>query len=81
VTCVVSQEIEYGVVVSSAPSVASSNLNCTPTTPTLSAAVADTIVAPETVAPLEGAVMDTVGGVVSGVGVGVGVGVGLGGGV
>ena len=44
-----------------------SSLNCTPATPTLSEAVAETVTAvPETVAPLAGVVRETVGGVVSG---------------
>ena len=43
-----------------------SRLNCTPTTPTLSLAVAEIVVAvPETVAPLDGAVSETLGDVVS----------------
>ena len=50
----------YGAVVTSAPSVAPSSRNWTPTTPTLSAAVAETVTVPETVAPLAGAVMVTV---------------------
>src|SRR5947207_8361027 len=41
-------------------------MNCTPATPTLSAALAVTEVVPETVAPDAGAVMLTVGGVMSG---------------
>ena len=45
---------------------APSSLNCTPTTPTLSEAVAATLTVPETVAPAAGAVIDTVGAVVSG---------------
>ncbi len=63
---VVSKEIEYGAVVSSVlPLVPSSSRNCTPTTPTLSEALAVTVTVPFTVAPLAGAVMLTVGGVVS----------------
>src|ERR1051326_8562407 len=63
---VLSHVIEYGAVVSSMPRFAPSSLNCTPATPTLSAAVALTAtVAPETVAPPAGAVIDTVGAVVS----------------
>ena len=51
---------------SSAPRLVPSSLNRTPATPTLSEAVAETVTAaPETVAPLAGAVMETVGGVVS----------------
>ena len=42
-----------------------SNLNCTPTTPTLSEASAETLIVPDTVAPFAGAVIETVGGVVS----------------
>src|SRR5258708_5028019 len=63
---VVFQETEYGAVVSSAPRLEPSSLNCTPTTPTLSEALAVTLVVPETVAPEAGAVMLTEGGVVSG---------------
>ena len=53
--------------VSSAPRlVVPSSLNCTPATPTLSEAEAVTVNAvPETVAPLVGAVIETVGGVAS----------------
>src|SRR5439155_13997548 len=45
-----------------------SSLNCTPTTPTLSEALAETVTVPATVAPAAGAVMETAGGVVSGTG-------------
>src|SRR5437660_11036959 len=62
---VVFHDIEYGVAVSSAPRLAPSNRNCTPTTPTLSEALAVTLVVPPTVAPETGEVMLTVGGVVS----------------
>src|SRR5437899_6851383 len=62
---VVSHEIEYGAVATSAPRFWPSSLNCTPTTPTLSEAVAETVVVPETVEPERGEVMLTVGGVVS----------------
>src|SRR5436190_21805537 len=62
---VVSHETAYGAVVSSAPSVAPSRPNCTPATPTLSEALAVTLIVPFTGAPLAGAVMLTVGGVVS----------------
>src|SRR5436189_15617 len=65
VAVVVFQAIEYGAVVASAPRLAPSSLNWTPTTPTLSAAVALTVVVPVTVAPPAGAVIETVGGVVS----------------
>jgi hypothetical protein len=52
--------------VSSLPRFAPSNLNCTPATATLSEAVAETVtLEPETVLPPVGAVMETVGGVVS----------------
>src|SRR5207237_10190088 len=39
-------ETEYGALVSSAPSGAPSTKNCTPTTPTLSEALADTVSVP-----------------------------------
>ena len=57
----VSQLSEYGGVVFSVPRFAPSNLNCTPTTPTLSEALAETVTVPETVAPFCGAAMETVG--------------------
>src|SRR3954471_17968302 len=61
-TPVVFQTIAYGDVVASAPSGAPSSRNCTPTTPMSSAAFADTAtVVPDTVAPLAGAVIVTVG--------------------
>src|SRR4051812_36211021 len=66
VAFVVSQETEYGALVSSAPRLAPSSLNCTPKTPTLSFAFAVTETTAETVAPFVGAVSETVGGVVSG---------------
>src|SRR2546422_965629 len=62
---VVSQGTEYGAAVSSAPAFTPSNWNCTPTTPTLSEALAVTLIVPETVAPETGEVMLTVGDVVS----------------
>src|SRR4029077_1585009 len=62
---VVFHDTEYGAVVSSAPRLTPSSLNCTPATPTLSLALAFTDVVPETVAPDAGAVIETVGGVVS----------------
>src|SRR5205823_9326691 len=62
---VVSHVREYGAAVSSVPRLAPSSLNWTPATPTLSEALAVTLVVPETGAPLAGAVMLTVGGVVS----------------
>src|SRR5262249_708386 len=61
----VSQEIEYGIVITSAPRFAPSSLNCTPTTATLSEALALIVVVADTVAPSAGAVMLTLGGVVS----------------
>ena len=51
--------------VTSAPRFTPSSLNCTPTTPTSSVAFAETVIVPETEAPAAGAVMDTLGGVVS----------------
>src|SRR2546427_11958971 len=63
---VVSHGTEYGAVVSSAPRAAPSSWNWTPTTPTLSEALAETVMLPVTVAPEVGAVMATVGAVVSG---------------
>src|SRR5439155_18165537 len=62
---VVFQENEYGAVVSSAPRFAPSSRNCTPTTPTLSDALAVIVVVPDTVAPELGAVIAVVGAVVS----------------
>jgi len=53
--------------VSRLPTLAPSTRNCTLATPTLSEALAETETAPETVAALAGAEMETVGGVVSGV--------------
>src|SRR2546429_8954320 len=63
---VVFQDTEYGAAASSTPRLAPSSRNCTPTTPTLSEALAVTLVVPPTVAPEIGEVMLTVGGVVSG---------------
>ena len=51
---------------SSAPVAAPFTRNWTPATPTLSEAVALSVTVPETVVPAAGAVIDTVGGVVSG---------------
>ena len=66
-TDVLSHVIEYGDDVSSVPTLVPSTLNCTPTTPILSEAVAESVtLAPETVAPFVGAVSETVGAVVSG---------------
>src|SRR5436309_6741516 len=62
---VVSQETEYGAVVSSPPRLAPSSLNWTPTTPTLSDAFAVTLTVPPTVAPFAGDVMLTAGGLLS----------------
>src|SRR2546426_1044200 len=62
---VVSHASAYGAVVSSTPTFAPSRRNWTPTTPTLSDALALIVVVPETVAPFAGAVRLTVGGVVS----------------
>src|SRR5216684_818107 len=69
VAAVVSHATEYGAAVSSAPTFEPSSLNCTPTTPTLSLAVAVTVTVPDTVEPPAGAVSATVGAVVSGGGV------------
>src|SRR4030095_11051948 len=52
--------------VTSAPTLTPSTLNCTPSTPTLSAAAAVSVTAPLTVEPASGPVTETVGGVVSG---------------
>jgi len=62
-TFVVSNACEYGGVVSRDPNGAPSTSNCTLATPTLPAAVASTVIVPETVAPEAGDVIDTVGGV------------------
>src|SRR2546422_317865 len=42
-----------------------SSLNCTPTTPTLSVALAETVIVPATVEPAAGALIETVGGALS----------------
>src|SRR5438445_9156151 len=63
---VVSHETEYGGPVRSVPRLTPSSLNWTPTTPTSSVAVAETVTMPATLVPAAGAVMATVGGVVSG---------------
>lgn len=65
-TVVVSHKMLYGLVVFSALRFTPSSKNCTPATPILSLALADTVTVPETIAPLAGAIMATVGGVVSG---------------
>ena len=62
---VVVHDWEYGAVVSSAPRLAPSSLNRTPTTPTLSEALAATVTALETVAPAAGPVIETNGDVPS----------------
>ena len=59
------QLVAYGAVVTSAPRLAPSSMNCTPTTPTLSVALAEIVTVPATVAPLAGAVKETAGGVLS----------------
>src|SRR5207249_3606194 len=51
-----------------APRFTPSTLNCTPRTPTLSVALAETVTVPVTESPATGAVMETAGGVVSGTG-------------
>ena len=65
VAVVVSHVIVYGVAVSSAPRFAPSSMNWTPATPTLSEAVALTVMVAETVAPAAGLVTDTAGAVPS----------------
>src|SRR2546427_13054752 len=61
-----SNVVEYGVVVSSAPRLSPLTLNCTPTTPTLSVALAVTVIGAVTVVPFVGAVIVTVGADVTG---------------
>src|SRR5256712_12585860 len=61
----VGQEIVYGAAGTSAPRLTLSSLNCTPTMPTLSVALAEAVILPKTVAPAAGAVIETVGGVTS----------------
>src|SRR2546430_10783310 len=56
------QEIVYGAAVTSAPKLTPSSLNCTPTTPTLSEALALTATAAATVEAAAGAVIATLGG-------------------
>src|SRR5437870_4732651 len=68
VVVVVSQLMLYGATVSSAPRLRPSNWNCTPITPTLSEAVAETVIVPLIAALAAGAVNEIVGGVVSGTG-------------
>src|SRR5688572_27227255 len=60
-----SQERLNGLLVSSVPAFTPSTLNCTPTTRSLSEAFALNVTVPETVAPLDGAVSETVGACVS----------------
>ncbi len=60
-----SQSIEYGATVSSAPRFWPSIRNCTPATPTASLADALTVTTPVAVEPDAGAVTETVGAVVS----------------
>ena len=62
---VLSQLVEYGAVVTSAPTFVPSTANCTPATPTLSEADAERATLPLTVAVFAGVVRLTVGGVVS----------------
>ena len=64
---VVFHDTVYGVAVSSEPRLTPSSWNWRPATPTLSEAFADTVIVPDTVDPPVGLVMETVGGVVSGV--------------
>src|SRR3954468_1758990 len=59
---VVSSAAWYGAAVSSVPSAAPSNWNCTPATATASEALATMVTTPVRLAPLAGEVMDTVGG-------------------
>ena len=59
----VSQSSPYGGTTSSVPSSLPSSRNCTPSTPTLSLALAVMVMTSSTVAPSPGAVMATLGGV------------------
>ena len=63
---VVVQATVYGGALTSTPRLVPSSLNCTPATPTLSEALADTVTVPVTVAPAGGAAIETAGGVTSG---------------
>jgi hypothetical protein len=63
---VVFQATEYGALVSAGPAFAPSRRNWTLVTPTLSEALAVTLIVPETVAPFSGEVMLIEGAVVSG---------------
>src|SRR2546422_10311348 len=59
---VVSHPIEYGLAVSSDPRLAPSSLNCTPAIPAVLEAEAETVTGdPETVEPVAGAVIETLG--------------------
>src|SRR5450432_1692733 len=60
-TVVVFQLMPYGAVVSSAPRFAPSRRNWTPATPSSSVALAEIATAPDTVDPLAGAVIETLG--------------------
>ena len=60
------QDTVNGAAVSSGPRGTSSSKNCTPATPTLSEATADTVTVPASTDPSPGAVSDTLGGVPSG---------------
>src|SRR3989344_490559 len=64
-TVAVFHEMEYGEEVSSHPPPTPSSFNCTPLTPISSDAVADIFTIPETVAPFDGSVIETVGAMVS----------------
>src|SRR5262249_18279151 len=64
-TAVVSQLIESGATASSAPICAPSASNRTPVTPKLSTALAMTVTGPDTVVPVLGVVIATLGAVVS----------------
>src|SRR5687768_3039907 len=64
VAVLVFQGMEYGAVVTSVPAMPSTK-NCTPATAMSSAALAVTVIVPETVAPEAGALMLTVGAVMS----------------
>src|SRR5207253_918899 len=61
---VIQARVQRAAVISE-PRLTPSSLNCTPTTLTLSEAMAETVTVPETVAPFAGAVIATVGVVVS----------------
>ena len=55
------QEMEYGAVVNNMPRFPLSRVNCTLAIPTLPEAVAETVTIPETIAPLAGEVIVTMG--------------------